>query len=577
MSYKEAHFLEPVPVLVVSLDIGRSTSGYAFSFKGSTNIQTGTTDGRLPTNKVPSVLLLNPDQKFHSFGYGAIENYSRLSESSRRQYHYIEHFQRSVVTSDKVTEKTYVLDQNDRKVNALMVYEIVIKYLKSFALSATMADGICVDVDFALWMLPIPDKCSDTLRHFLHEAATRAGIPNDRLRLVSECEAVTLFWQEHPSMAMDYNVYKMKNGEKFILIDMKYIIEIHVRNAINVKVTQPVHTTIVYDAGWKHIRDEVTDFVRDFLGDTVWETFQTNYVSCYNSFMLQLHDILKSFSTTNNKIFHIALESSLLHILETSGTSLEQVAEESPFRHLLLYDDATNRLFLGKRLIEAFFLPTIRRLAKNLFEIIESLGEKPVKAVVLHGGLSVCPYMREELGDILQAFDVTFVPDGDIAVAKGAVMMGVMQRGVQQRIARLSYGIPAAVPFIEGEHPDYLRGTCDGEDWCENVFMRIIERGQVLTCGDIFVLNIYSTALDPDLKHCPQDTLFMMSKLKNPKFCTKTDGCNLLGKISMSAPVNGWPKLCKGEIRLIVDESNFVMEIVNKTTGQIQGASMKFM
>lgn len=575
MKYKEAHFLEPVPVLAVSLDIGWSTSGYAFSFKGSENIQTGEYGGMLPKSKVPTVLLLNPDQQFNSFGDDAIDAYERLPEESRQQYYFIKAFAKKLSVLKQVSESTCFQDISNKQVNALLVYTLTLRYLKTIALLAARENVIGLKVDYTLWIIPVPDHCSDSVRHFLHEAATRAGIPKDRLRLVSECESLVLFWQENSCVSLNQNVCKLKIGERFILVEISEYIQIVVCKNIK-ESTCKLLETVTTKGEVKSALQEMLQFFIDLVGEDVWKVFEEKHVSCYTNMLREITNKIMSF-TQNSEIIHIIPEYSLLSILRKQGKHLDHLVEGSDFSRFVLYDEDSNRIFIKRRLIEAFFLPTVNLLKFKLYEVLKSSVGQTVRNIVVYGSQSECPYVKETLKMEFRDLGLIVLPDGESAVGRGAVMMGLMQRGVQGRIARFSYGIPAAMPFVGGEHPEKMKKTCDGEDWCENIFMRIIERGQVVTCGDTFILNFYSTSLDQRLKHCPIDTLFMLSKLKSPKFCTKGEGCSLLGKITMNPPAAGWPKICKGEIRLLVKQSGFVLEIINKTTGQIRGATMEFM
>lgn len=69
-------------MIVAGIDFGTTYSGYAYSFQSEwakvyMNKWEG---GQLTSYKAPSVLLLNPDQSFNSFGYEAEKNYAAIVE-----------------------------------------------------------------------------------------------------------------------------------------------------------------------------------------------------------------------------------------------------------------------------------------------------------------------------------------------------------------------------------------------------------------------------------------------------------------------------------------------------------------
>lgn len=90
-------------IVVTAIDLGTTFSGYAFSFRSefqkdplkiSTNswISEGVFNDEM---KAPSILLLNPDQSFNSFGYRAQNNYKQLllvDPEKAVKYYYVQDF-----------------------------------------------------------------------------------------------------------------------------------------------------------------------------------------------------------------------------------------------------------------------------------------------------------------------------------------------------------------------------------------------------------------------------------------------------------------------------------------------------
>lgn len=80
--------------IVVAFDIGTSYTGYAYS--DSKQIE----DGKINLNewmghfihdktaKAPSIVLLNEDRSFHSFGYNAEANYAKMVKDKTQNRYY---------------------------------------------------------------------------------------------------------------------------------------------------------------------------------------------------------------------------------------------------------------------------------------------------------------------------------------------------------------------------------------------------------------------------------------------------------------------------------------------------------
>lgn len=87
---------------------GTVYSGYAYSFKYEwTKVKINNWGGGEHLSyKTPSVLLLNPDQSFNSFGYQAERKYTALAENGNecKKYFYFQRFKMILRTSlEKVT------------------------------------------------------------------------------------------------------------------------------------------------------------------------------------------------------------------------------------------------------------------------------------------------------------------------------------------------------------------------------------------------------------------------------------------------------------------------------------------
>ena len=84
--------------VVVAIDFGTTYSGYAYAFRSSPedihlmrHPEGGQTVGAV-SYKIPTILLLNEQGEFHSFGYEARETYHNLDAEESRKWLYFEKF-----------------------------------------------------------------------------------------------------------------------------------------------------------------------------------------------------------------------------------------------------------------------------------------------------------------------------------------------------------------------------------------------------------------------------------------------------------------------------------------------------
>lgn len=83
--------------IVVAIDFGTTYSGYAYAFRrkpDEIHLMRRKEAGQVgsPSHKIPTILLLDEHEEFHSFGYDAREVYHDMTEEQSRKMLYFEKF-----------------------------------------------------------------------------------------------------------------------------------------------------------------------------------------------------------------------------------------------------------------------------------------------------------------------------------------------------------------------------------------------------------------------------------------------------------------------------------------------------
>jgi len=91
-------------LVVVAIDFGTTSSGYAYSFTKEPECihvmrrwEGG--DPGVSNQKTPTTILLTPERKFHSFGYAARDFYHDLDPNEAKQWLYLEKFKMKLHTT----------------------------------------------------------------------------------------------------------------------------------------------------------------------------------------------------------------------------------------------------------------------------------------------------------------------------------------------------------------------------------------------------------------------------------------------------------------------------------------------
>ena len=199
--------------VVVAIDFGTTYSGYAFSFtRHPSRIyvmrrwQQGDPGQR--DSKIPTALLLQPNGKFHSFGFDARNKYHSLDHDQARHWLYFENFKTLLYgaaqkQSMALNENTQISALNGRQVPAIVVFAFAMRFFRQHALAEINAMVEAkqheppVDQHSIRWVVTVPAIWSPTAKQFMRQAAYAAGLGSEErpeeLIIALEPEAASVF------------------------------------------------------------------------------------------------------------------------------------------------------------------------------------------------------------------------------------------------------------------------------------------------------------------------------------------------------------------------------------------------
>ncbi|XP_053398083.1 heat shock 70 kDa protein 12A-like [Mercenaria mercenaria] len=435
------------------------------------------------------------------------------------------------------------------------------------------------------WMITIPAISSDSARQFMREAARDAGIPENQLRLVLEPEAAALYSQKQTMLDLDLvcrqqtllDDDRLPVGFKYVLADLGGgTSDFCVHEVLGGSKLREVYRATGEIAGGIDVDAEFVSCMKELVGEQVWAEFQSNYTSAYIDLMNNFQKQKQIFSSSN-KATELKIENALLYVLEErKELSLPVKIKESKNAEKMEYFPIEARLNIHCDLMKLFFKPSIDKIVKLVNTILEECTGD-INTLLLVGGYSESPYLRERIQSEFSNMRVVLVEDARLAVLNGAVLMGWKPRNIIQRRSRFTYGFVVRVPFIDGKHPESHKILHNGQFWCSLVFRKMIEKGQIVEYGQTFIHAGYCTARKPEQKRKERYTSLWRSTRKNPQYCIEQDECSVVGEIVKKPPPDGWPDCWDTETHLIVGETEFIVKNFNLTTGQEYEAQMNFL
>uniref|UniRef100_A0ACB8E9G2 Heat shock protein 12B n=1 Tax=Sphaerodactylus townsendi TaxID=933632 RepID=A0ACB8E9G2_9SAUR len=194
----------PTPFsVVVAIDFGTTSSGYAFSFANDPEAihmmrkwEGG--DPGIANQKTPTSLLLTPEGSFHSFGYTARDYYHDLDPEEARDWLYFEKFKMKIHSTSDLTMKTELEAVNGKKVLAWEVFAHALRFFKWQALQELKDQCPALpEKDAIRWVITVPAIWKQPAKQFMREAAYLAGlVPSEtpeQLLIALEPEAASIY------------------------------------------------------------------------------------------------------------------------------------------------------------------------------------------------------------------------------------------------------------------------------------------------------------------------------------------------------------------------------------------------
>ncbi|XP_052814212.1 heat shock 70 kDa protein 12A-like [Mya arenaria] len=544
------------PPSVISMDIGTTFSGYAYGYKSRHTMS-------VPQKKVPSVILLNPDLSLNSFGFAALKNYPAIPANDRLQYFYIEHFKSVVFNSPRISHEMTVDDNMGRPINALHVFTLAIYWLKEQAIS-----NINYNDGTTQWVITIPSIWAADLRRFVHRAALEAGIPDFKLDIVLEAEAVSYLCRNEYQNIHDYD---LSAGTKYAFADLGGgTTNVYVHEILKGNKLRELYRDIQHTVGAQSVNQAYIKFWVDLVGEEIWEEFRVNHPASFMKAMITFEKKKMAFAVGKGERIDIMIEPALDQLLKVKKwASFDKLLKTKPrYKGNVKCKEVNGNMFmyLSIEMMETFFMDSVDKVLRRLMKALALCTEYGIQGLVLTGGFSKSAYLMERIEEELADIDVHFlVPDAqENAVLKGAVMMGNEMFEISERLSRFTYGYSQASP----DQKSYAALAVNAK--CRLLFRTIIDNGQYLKNYSKYVIKGQEVLSNPNRLFTEKTTRIVKSE------CVKTKGaerygmrdeeCEVVCEFVHTPPHEGWPIRSEYELIAFCRETEIKFVYLNRTT-----------
>ncbi|KAL3972570.1 solute carrier family 25 (mitochondrial phosphate transporter), member 23/24/25/41 [Sarotherodon galilaeus] len=513
----------PSFVVVVAIDFGTTSSGYAYAFaKEPECIHTMRRweggDPGVSNQKTPTTILLTPDRKFHSFGYAARDFYHDLDPSESKHWLYLEKFKMKLHTTANLSINTDLHAANGKRVKALDIFAYALAFFKEQALKELSDQtGGEFDNSDVRWVITVPAIWKMPAKQFMREAAYKSGLVSrenpEQLIIALEPEAASIYCRklrlhqmvdlgtqttqngfspsdnvgsgmsqakEHVRRNRQSRTFLVENvigelwseleeGDRYVVVDCG-------GGTVDLTVHQirlpEGHLKELYKAsggpyGSIGIDYEFEKLLCKIFGQDFIDQFKIKRPAAWVDLMIAFESRKRAAAPDRTNPLNINLPFSFIdYYKKFRGHSVEHALRKSNVDFVKW--SSQGMLRMSPDAMNSLFKPTIDHIIQHLTELFEKPEVSDIKFLFLVGGFAESPLLQQAVQNMLQGRSRIIIPhDVGLTILKGAVL----------------FGLDPSV--IKGKHPPEKLLVKDGTRWCTDVFDTFIAADQSVALGEM--------------------------------------------------------------------------------------------
>ncbi|KAK5881874.1 hypothetical protein CesoFtcFv8_020516 [Champsocephalus esox] len=531
----------PSFVVVVAIDFGTTSSGYAYAFtKEPECIHTMRRweggDPGVSNQKTPTTILLTPDRKFHSFGYAARDFYHDLDPSESKQWLYLEKFKMKLHTTANLSIETDLHAANGKRVKAIDIFAYALAFFKEQAIKELSDQtGGEFDNNDVRWVITVPAIWKMPAKQFMREAAYKSGLVSrenpEQLIIALEPEAASIYCRklrlhqmvdlgtnttqngcsptenvgcaitqakEHVRRNRQSRTFMVENvigelwaeleeGDRYVVVDCG-------GGTVDLTVHQirlpEGHLKELYKAsggpyGSIGIDYEFEKLLCKIFGQDFIDQFKIKRPAAWVDLMIAFESRKRAAAPERTNPLNINLPFSFIdYYKKFRGHSVEHALRKSNVDFVKW--SSQGMLRMNPDAMNSLFKPTIDHIIQHLTELFEKPEVSDIKFLFLVGGFAESLLLQQAVQDMLQGRSRIIIPhDVGLTILKGAVLFGLDPSIIKVRRSPLTYGVGVLNRFVEGKHPPEKLLVKDGTRWCTDVLDTFIAADQSVALGEL--------------------------------------------------------------------------------------------
>uniref|UniRef100_A0A8C4RR73 Heat shock protein 12B n=1 Tax=Erpetoichthys calabaricus TaxID=27687 RepID=A0A8C4RR73_ERPCA len=529
--------------VVVAIDFGTTSSGYAFSFTQDPEAihmmrrwEGG--DPGVANQKTPTSLLLTPDKKFHSFGFMARDSYHDLDPEEARDWLYFEKFKMKIHSTTDLTMETELMAVNGSHVKAIEVFAHALRFFKEHALKELKDQSSSVlEKDEIRWVITVPAIWKPPAKQFMREAAYLATLVSpenpEQLLIALEPEAASIYcrklrlhqvidlssrlilngFDQETSSPLDSGFRQareqlrrarhsrtflvesgtgelwseMQEGDRYIVADCGGgTVDLTVHQIEQVQGTlKELYKASGGPYGAVGVDLAFEEMLCKIFGKDFIDNFKAKRPAAWVDLMIAFEARKRTAAPGRANAINISLPFSFIDFYKTHcGQSVETALRKSNVNFVKW--SSQGMLRMTSEAMNELFQPTISKIVQHIAELMKKPEVSGVRFLFLVGGFAESPMLQSAIQSTFSRTCRIIIPqDVGLTILKGAVLFGLDPTIVRVRRCPLTYGVGVLNKFVEGKHPREKLLVKDGRDWCTDILDRFVTVDQSVALGEV--------------------------------------------------------------------------------------------
>ncbi|XP_063042324.1 heat shock 70 kDa protein 12B [Engraulis encrasicolus] len=533
--------------VVVAIDFGTTSSGYAFSFAEDPEAihmmrrwEGG--DPGVANQKSPTCLLLTPELRFHSFGFAARDSYHDLDPEEARHWLYFDKFKMKIHSTSDLSMETDLEAVSGRRMRAIEVFSHALRFFREHALKEVKeVSSSVLEEDEVRWVITVPAVWRQPAKQFMREAAYLAGLVSsdspEQLLIALEPEAASIYCRKlRLHQMIDLSQRPITNGMD---PDGTRLFDSSFRQAREQLRRSRHSRTFLVESGtgelWSEMQTGDRYIVADCGGGTVdltvhqieqpqgtlkelykasggpygavgvdlafeallcqifgadfIESFKAKRPAAWVDLMIAFEARKRTAAPGRPNALNISLPFSFIDFYKRHrGQSVETALRKSNMN--IVKWSCQGMLRLTPEAMHELFQPTINNIIKHIEELMAKPEVQGVRFLFLVGGFAESPMLQRaaQQSPLLGrggGCRVIIPQDVGLTILKGAVLFGLDPTVVRVRRLPLTYGVGVLNRYVEGRHPRDKLLVKDGRDWCTDILDRFVAVDQSVALGEV--------------------------------------------------------------------------------------------